>query len=236
MYPLATNVLQKRHLDGFEAAVSSGRDRLLSGRLDLHRDGFGFVRSDTPTSGRTDDIFIPPNEINGAMQGDLVLVDEAPPARDGRRSGRVRPRVNPQEPYCCRNLPLRASASPLRSPAPAGNYVTPLDERITGSIYIPDGNEVIPDGPETPHRMLGDEARQIHHQTPANPDMPLEGLAVDVELTAFPTFGRPAPWKAHRSSWTAGRFRCRRGNHHPQAPYPAYVSRWGTCRGHRPLT
>src|SRR6201989_942669 len=62
----------------------SGRERLVSGRLDLHRDGFGFVR---PEGG--EDIFIPPNEISGAMQGDLVLVDEAPPGRDGRRSGRI---------------------------------------------------------------------------------------------------------------------------------------------------
>ena len=38
---------------------------------------------------REDDLFIPPNELNGAMQGDEVLVDEAPPGRDGRRSGRV---------------------------------------------------------------------------------------------------------------------------------------------------
>ena len=37
----------------------------------------------------SDDLFIPPNELNGAMQGDEVLVDEAPPGRDGRRSGRV---------------------------------------------------------------------------------------------------------------------------------------------------
>ena len=62
-----------------------GRERLVSGRLDLHRDGFGFVRPE----GNGEDIFIPPNEISGAMQGDLVLVDEAPPGRDGRRSGRV---------------------------------------------------------------------------------------------------------------------------------------------------
>ena len=60
----------------------SGRERLVSGRLDLHRDGFGFVR---PENG--EDIFIPPNEISGAMQGDLVLVDEAPPGRDGRDRG-----------------------------------------------------------------------------------------------------------------------------------------------------
>ena len=64
------------------------RDRLLAGRLDLHRDGYGFVRPHGSVD-RSDDLFIPPNELNGAMQGDEVLVDEAPPGRDGRRSGRV---------------------------------------------------------------------------------------------------------------------------------------------------
>src|SRR5579875_3259447 len=70
----------------------SGRERLVSGRLDLHRDGFGFVRPDPGgqargSTGRNEgeDIFIPPNEISGAMHGDLVLVDEAPAGRDGRR-------------------------------------------------------------------------------------------------------------------------------------------------------
>ncbi len=93
--------------DGMEAAVRGGRERLVSGRLDLHRDGFGFVRPEAiasrnkaddsdlkPQTGlnahqKQDDIFIPPNEIHGAMQGDLVLVDEALPGRDGRRSGRI---------------------------------------------------------------------------------------------------------------------------------------------------
>ena len=64
------------------------RDRLVAGRLDLHRDGYGFVRPNGSTD-RSDDLFIPPNELNGAMQGDEVLVDEAPPGRDGRRRGRV---------------------------------------------------------------------------------------------------------------------------------------------------
>lgn len=36
--------------DGMEAAVRGGRERLVSGRLDLHRDGFGFVRPEAATS------------------------------------------------------------------------------------------------------------------------------------------------------------------------------------------
>ncbi|MEO6981571.1 MAG: ribonuclease R, partial [Edaphobacter sp.] len=43
------------------------RDRLVAGRLDLHRDGYGFVRPNGSTN-REDDLFIPPNELNGGMQ------------------------------------------------------------------------------------------------------------------------------------------------------------------------
>src|SRR5205807_1318434 len=66
----------------------ANRDRLVGGKLDVHRDGYGFVRP-TGSELREDDIFIPPNELNGAMQGDQVLVDEAARDREGRRSGRI---------------------------------------------------------------------------------------------------------------------------------------------------
>src|SRR5215472_14691228 len=41
------------------------RERLVAGRIDLHRDGYGFVRPNGSTD-REDDLFIPPNELNGA--------------------------------------------------------------------------------------------------------------------------------------------------------------------------
>ena len=65
------------------------RDNLAAGRLDLHRDGYGFVRPNARQSTGQEDIFIPPNEINGAMQGDQVLVELEPPKSDGRRMGRI---------------------------------------------------------------------------------------------------------------------------------------------------
>jgi len=69
-----------------------GRDNLAAGRLDLHRDGYGFVRPNARLAsghGIEEDIFIPPNEINSAMQGDQVLVEVEPPKADGRRMGRI---------------------------------------------------------------------------------------------------------------------------------------------------
>src|SRR5215469_13782776 len=71
------------------AGVTGTRDNLVAGRLDLHRDGYGFVRPNARQVQGQDDIFIPPDEINGAMQGDQVLVELAPPRGDGRRLGRV---------------------------------------------------------------------------------------------------------------------------------------------------
>ena len=167
----------------------------MSGRLDLHRDGFGFVR---PESG--EDIFIPPNEMNGAMQGDVVLVDEAPPGRDGRRSGRVARVLTRRNPTVVGIFHYaRAGAGAARGTCdfglnePRGNYVTPLDERVAGWIEIPEGAEVVAAAEETQHRVLGEEAQTQRAQwEPKDPRWPLEGLAVDVEITEFPAPGRPA--------------------------------------------
>jgi ribonuclease R len=209
---------------GFEEVARSGRDRLVAGRLDLHRDGFGFVRPEPTVSGATSggresqDIFIPPNEINGAMQGDLVLVDEAPPGRPvsgaTRRSGRIariltrrnstvvgifhqkdslgRPR---------RKLSSEAQSSSRGNEWPAfgqiaDDFVTPLDDRIGGAIVIGPGDEVVAAAADSPHRMLGEDARnQAVQNVPGgggDQERELDGLAVDVEITSFPSPGRQA--------------------------------------------
>ena len=176
------------------------RDRLIAGKLDLHRDGFGFVRPNGSTS-REDDLFIPPFELNDAMQGDEVLVDEAPPGRDGRRSGRILRILTRRNPtvvgifHYARPQGLRGHDFQPYSTANY-NYVTPLDERMTQPILIPDGpdgNVLLPP-PTTENRVLGEEA---HRTTPSSllplaSSQPLEGLAVDIEITDFPSISKPA--------------------------------------------
>jgi ribonuclease R len=137
------------------------RENLLTGRLDLHRDGFGFVRPEG-SANRDEDLFIPPNEINGAMQGDLVLVDEAPRGRPGpngqaRRSGRIArvlTRRNPTVVGIFHYARTRRHSTWESAPMLNGNYVTPLDERISQPILIPEDLE-LPLDPDTPHRVLG---------------------------------------------------------------------------------
>jgi ribonuclease R len=173
------------------------RDRLLAGRLDLHRDGYGFVRPNGSVD-RNDDLFIPPNELNGAMQGDEVLVDEASPARDGRRSGRIARVLSRRNPTVVGIFHYarahRSGSLWENAPMINGNYVTPLDERMTQAILIPEGAEVSATPRQTLHRVLGEEAQaqQSHWSDELDPHRPLEGLAVDVEITDFPTIGRPA--------------------------------------------
>jgi ribonuclease R len=165
------------------------RENLTAGKLDLHRDGYGFVRPDKSQKNAIDqDIFIPPNELNGAMQGDQVLVEVGRPGRDGRFSGRIARVLTRRNPttvgvfhYASHDREARGGILLRR-----GNYVTPLDERITQPILIPDGMEIVT-STTTPHRVLGEEAlaQEIHGDN-------LEGLAVDVEITHWPTVTQPA--------------------------------------------
>ena len=168
------------------------RENLAAGRLDLHRDGFGFVRLNPQPGARAaggdDDIFIPPNEINGAMQGDQVLVEVGPPKRDGRRMGRIARVLERRNPtvvgvFHYARKGRRGAYIPGEH---RGNMVTPFDSRMTQPILIPEGAEVpeVEDGSK--HRVLGAEAQAaaVHDD--------LEGLVVDVEITSWPTPTKPA--------------------------------------------
>ncbi len=186
-------------------AGAATRDNLAAGRLDLHRDGFGFVRPNRRSaavdarqaagqvSGQ-EDIFIPPGEINGAMQGDQVLVELDPPKADGRRQGRILRVIERRNATVVGVFHYRAPSDRssslgwdyARSDRALGHSVVPFDERMTQPILIPPGAET-PAGSEaaTPHRVLGHEAISApRHES-------LEGLVVDVEITSWPTLTRP---------------------------------------------
>jgi ribonuclease R len=170
------------------------RDNLAAGRLDVHRDGYGFVRPNARQASQTtapqEDIFIPPNEINGAMQGDQVLVEFEPPKADGRRMGRIVRVLERRNPtvvgvfHYARSDRARTGAPSDRSSSLGwtGHTVVPFDERMTQPILIPEGSELPPaKETATPHRVLGSEAAvAAAHES-------LEGLVVDVEITSWPT-------------------------------------------------
>ena len=173
-----------------ESRRPGGRsENLVAGRLDLHRDGYGFVRPNPEAAGAPppidQDVFIPRGEMGGAMQGDQVLVELAPPRfgqRDQRRSGRVA-RV------LTRRNPTVVGIFHYGRGAREGHFVVPFDERMTQPVTIPWGMEIpAAAGAAALHRVLGAEAQAA--QSARHDD--LEGLVVDVEITDWPTPTRPA--------------------------------------------
>jgi ribonuclease R len=171
-------------------AKTAERDGLVAGRLDLHRDGYGFVRPNKP-GGRArngeEDVFIPPAELHGAMQGDQVLVELAQPRAHGPNAGRLHGRV--VRILTRRNPTVVGRFQYARSGHAPGNQVIPFDERMAQPIVIPHGLE----HPEktdagTPHRVLGSEAMRREQAAESN----LDGMVVDVEITDWPTPTRPA--------------------------------------------
>ncbi len=174
--------------------AAAARTNLIPGRLDLHRDGFGFVRPNASASGdREADIFVPPGDLNGAMQGDLVLVELSPPRTSGpnagKRSGRIVQIAHRRNPTVVGRFRYANSERSL------GNLVVPFDERMTQPILIPFGDEIpLLAADATPHRVLGNEALHagtaVAHHHPEEQD--LEGLVVDVEITDWPTLSRQA--------------------------------------------
>ncbi len=165
---------------------AASRENLVAGRLDLHRDGYGFVRpnrrpgaAEQPASNQ--DVFIPPNEIHSAMQGDQVLVEFDPPKADGRMQGRILRVLE-------RRNPTVVGTFRYRRPGDQGNVVIPFDERVTQPILIPPDAEIPPAQTSTPHRVVGSEA----HASPKPENAEREGgLVVDVEITSWPTPTRP---------------------------------------------
>jgi ribonuclease R len=166
----------------YAIASAAANRNLVVGTLTVHRDGFGFVRPlDAAVRERFDgDIFIPPFEMAEAMHGDQVLVELAPQSRGassglsgakGRSEGRVIRVMERAHPTVVGTFHY----------GPRHNYVRPIDDRIKMDVVIPEGAEIVPDAAASRRdRVIGSEAGR-------RPWEDLEGLAVDCEITDWPT-------------------------------------------------
>jgi ribonuclease R len=173
---------------------------VLVGRLSMHRDGYGFVTPDAATldaplrAQLSGDIFIPPPAVGSAMHGDHVLVEVGTIRPDGRAEGRIiRPVVR-----------AHSTVVGVFHHGSRGNYVTPVDQKVSQEIVIPPGMEYpeeqrIARAPAVPRarprqdgttgsrkhksvdRVLGEEAACRTEWDD------LEGVVVDVEITDWPS-------------------------------------------------
>ena len=137
------------------------------GRLNVHRDGYGFLISDRPIEGVTGDIFIPPDSAARAMHGDRVIVKIARIESGGRADGEIV------------KILKRAHATVVGEfrVGKRGQYVVPYDDRLQQWIDIPDGME-IPAAGKTVDR-IGVTAPVVHSTEE------LAGMVVNVELLDY---------------------------------------------------
>src|SRR5260370_1513073 len=144
-----------------------------SGRLHMHRDGYGFLIADRPVEGVKGDVYIPVSSARRAMHGDRVLVKIARVAADGKADGEIIKVIQRTHPTVVGEFHIRRG----------GNFVAPQDERIHQWIEIPEGMEVPPGGP--PIDRVGVEPIVIANVA----DM--ESLIGNVELLEFPDDNEP---------------------------------------------
>jgi len=166
-------------------AASARGANLASGRLIGHRDGYGFVVSDAPVKGTDQDIFIPPDAMGSAMNGDHVEVQVLRAKPDGRSEGRIVRVIDRAQKTVVGQFHCGQRY----------NYVMAFDHRIPYEIVIPRGAEWPgAEGPAPPRsrdRQFGGESEQQVQgpKSEVRRTEDLEGMVVDVEMTSYP---RPA--------------------------------------------
>lgn len=153
---------------------------LITGRIVLHRDGYGFVVPDQPVKGMEGDLFVPPAHVGDAMHGDAVLARIERRRPDGRAEGRVVRIAERAHPSIVGVFHYGART----------NTVAPFDVRVRQEVVIPPGEELTP----ALAAKLGaaEELEHVVSRSRQRPRLPeLEGAVVNVELTRFPKGGAP---------------------------------------------
>src|SRR5258708_10701887 len=141
--------------------TTASSQNLVTGRLRMHRDGYGFVTPETDTlparalGKLSGDIFIPPPEIANAMHGDRVLVELGQLKSDGRAEGRI-VRVTEREQETVVGTFYYGGSH---------TYLTPTASNIAMEIGIPQGMEYPPPPAEGAEQQ---ENEEIEH-APAPP-------------------------------------------------------------------
>ncbi len=137
------------------------------GRLNMHRDGYGFLIADKPVEGIKGDVYIPKESASKAMHGDRVIVRIARIERDGRADGEIV------------KVLKRAHATVVGvfTARKRGNFVQPQDERIRQWIEIPEGMEIPASGQSV--NRVGVEPYKI-----TRPE-DMDGMIVNVEIVDY---------------------------------------------------
>jgi len=199
---VSTGQLIQVDSDRYAIPKAAAGKNVLVGKLSMHRDGYGFVNPDAATldarlkAQLSGDIFIPPPYVGSAMHGDRVLVEVGAIRPDGRAEGRiVRPVVR-----------AHSTVVGIFHHGNRGNYVTPIDQKISQEIVIPLGMEYPEEkgseGVSSPVPMTSRSSRDDNKDSRKHKSVDrvlgeeasrrtewddLEGVVVDVEITDWPS-------------------------------------------------
>jgi ribonuclease R len=154
-------------------AVTSLTREFAVGRLQMHKDGYGFLISERPIEGLTGDIFIPPDSAEKAMHGDRVIVRIARIESGGRADGEIVKVLRRAHPTVVGEFRIGRR----------GQYVIPHDERIRQWIDIPEGMEFPPADAAPNVDRIGVTPPKVEAVEDLN------GMIVNVELVEFPQKG-----------------------------------------------
>src|SRR5215469_13132862 len=117
-------------------AVTARSREFAVGRLNMHKDGYGFLIAERPVEGVVGDIFVAPESAEQAMHGDRVVVRIARIEAGGRADGEIVKILKRAQPTLVGEFRIGRR----------GQYVVPQDERIQQWIEIPEGLEFPPEG------------------------------------------------------------------------------------------
>ena len=159
---------------GHYEVAGSSKDHV-AGRLSVHRDGFGFLMPDIPIPGLSGDIYLSPDALKGAMQGDRAIVRITHHGRDGRAEGVIVKVIKRAHPTVVGEFRITRR----------GTFVAPFDQRLRDWIEIPEGMAIPP--PSTQIDRIGAKVFTVTDVA----DM--DGLIVNAEVVDYgEDGGRPA--------------------------------------------
>ena len=150
--------------------VVGANPEYVSGRVSVHRDGFGFLIPDQPLDNVQGDVFLPPDEAAKAMHGDRALVHITRLANEGRAEGEIIRILRRAHVTVVGEFRIRRR----------GNFVVPSDDRIQQWIEIPEGMELPPQHANVDR--VGPAAPQVQSVED------LDGMIVNVEVLEFPEY------------------------------------------------
>lgn len=143
----------------------------VSGRLQVHRDGYAFLIAERPVPGMEGDVFIPERALGSAMNGDHATVALTRFGRDGRAEGRVVKILSRAHPTVVGTFRIRRRQF----------CVEPHDGRLGAWIRIPANLALPPD--DLRQDRVG--ATLPDYSRPED----LDGLIVNAEILEFATRG-----------------------------------------------